>query len=61
MKMAILFEDKAASWIDRLKGLDVTEGERIGSLEVLLLSLAQMMDGHATKEEWLDDVFVRTA
>ena len=59
MPMAISFEDKAASWIDRLKGLDVSRNERVRVLEKLLLSLAQMMDGRPERIEWADDSFVR--
>lgn len=65
MKQAIPFEDKAASWIDRLKGLDVQLSERIGCLERLLITLAQHFDASSVIDspypgplEWQDDSFI---
>jgi hypothetical protein len=52
------FEDKAASWIDRLKGYDIKTKNRIRVLEILLLHMAQMMDGSDVKFSFHDDSFV---
>ena len=57
MTKAIPFEDKAAGWIDRLKGLDITTAERVGVLERLLISLAQFIDGEPLPEEWQSESF----